>query len=93
MQTCLPALKFGLHLYKTRRSYKAFFIHENNKVSNSVRIKPSSVSKATIKTGRPSNMNSSWAEAIRLLHASGMGKRKIATKLSVGVQSVYESLK
>ena len=70
------------------------FISENKSIASiSSRIKLNSVTKVGIKLGRPSNMNSSLANAIRLLHASGMGKRKIATNLNIGVQSVYDSLK
>ncbi len=44
------------------------------------------------KVGRPSNMNSSVAAAVRLLHASGLGKRKIAKHLRIGVGTVLSVL-
>ena len=44
------------------------------------------------KVGRPSNLNESVVAAIRLLHQLGVGKRKIAKKLSVGVGSVMAVL-
>jgi hypothetical protein len=44
------------------------------------------------KVGRPSNMNASVAAAVRLLYENGMGKRKIAQKLSIGVGTVMSIL-
>lgn len=45
-----------------------------------------------VKLGRPTNMNESVRVAIRLLHANGLGKKKIAQQLRVGVGTVTASL-
>nr|WP_281720289.1 recombinase family protein [Nitrosomonas nitrosa] len=46
-----------------------------------------------VKFGRPSKMNSSVAEAVRLLRAKGAGIKDIAKSLQIGVGSVYKALK
>jgi DNA invertase Pin-like site-specific DNA recombinase len=45
-----------------------------------------------VKLGRPTNMNASVRIAIRMLHAKGLGKKKIAKELRVGVGTVTASL-
>ena len=44
-----------------------------------------------VKFGRPSKMNSSVAEAVRLLREKGAGIKDIAKSLQIGVGSVYTS--
>lgn len=46
-----------------------------------------------VKFGRPSKMNSSVAEAVRLLREKGAGIKEIAKSLEIGVGSVYKALK
>jgi DNA invertase Pin-like site-specific DNA recombinase len=46
-----------------------------------------------VRFGRPSKMNSSVAEAVRLLREKGAGIKEIATSLQIGVGSVYKALK
>jgi DNA invertase Pin-like site-specific DNA recombinase len=46
-----------------------------------------------VKFGRPSKMNSSVAEAVRLLREKGAGIKEIASSLQIGVGSVYKALK
>ena len=43
-------------------------------------------------TGRPTNMTDSVRVAVRLLHGQGLGKKKIAKELRVGVGSVIAAL-
>jgi DNA invertase Pin-like site-specific DNA recombinase len=45
-----------------------------------------------VKFGRPSKMNSSVAEAVRLLREKGAGIKVIARSLEIGVGSVYKAL-
>jgi DNA invertase Pin-like site-specific DNA recombinase len=45
-----------------------------------------------VKFGRKSKMNSSVAEAVRLLRAKGSGIKEIAKALQIGVGSVYKAL-
>ena len=45
-----------------------------------------------VKFGRPSKMNSSVAEAVRLLREKGAGIKDIAKSLEIGVGSVYKAL-
>ena len=46
-----------------------------------------------VKFGRPSKMNTSVAEAVRLLRGKGAGIKEIAKLLQIGVGSVYTALK
>ena len=46
-----------------------------------------------VKFGRPSKMNSSVAEAVRLLREKGAGIKEISRALEIGVGSVYKALK
>lgn len=46
-----------------------------------------------VKFGRPSKMNSSVAEAVRLLREKGAGIKEIAKSLEIGVGSVYKALR
>ena len=46
-----------------------------------------------VKFGRPSKLNSSVAEAVRLLREKGAGIKEIAKSLEIGVGSVYKALK
>jgi DNA invertase Pin-like site-specific DNA recombinase len=46
-----------------------------------------------VKFGRPSKMNSSVAEAVRLLREKGAGIKEIAKSLRIGVGSVYKALR
>ena len=46
-----------------------------------------------VKFGRPSKMNSSVAEAVRLLREKGAGIKEIAKSLQIGVGSVYQALR
>lgn len=46
-----------------------------------------------VRFGRPSKMNSSVAEAVRLLREKGAGIKEIAKSLEIGVGSVYKALK
>ena len=46
-----------------------------------------------VKFGRPSKMNTSVAEAVRLLREKGAGIKEIAKSLEIGVGSVYKALK
>lgn len=46
-----------------------------------------------VKFGRPSKMNSSVAEAVRLLRANGAGIKSISSALKIGVGSVYQALR
>lgn len=46
-----------------------------------------------VKFGRPSKMNSSVAEAVRLLREKGAGIKEIAKSLGIGVGSVYKALR
>lgn len=46
-----------------------------------------------VKFGRKSRMNSSLAEAVRLLRGKGAGIKDIAKSLQIGVGSVYKALK
>lgn len=45
-----------------------------------------------VKFGRPSKMNSSVSEAVRLLREKGAGIKEIAKSLGIGVGSVYKAL-
>jgi DNA invertase Pin-like site-specific DNA recombinase len=45
-----------------------------------------------VKFGRPSKMNTSVAEAVRLLREKGAGIKDIAKSLGIGVGSVYKAL-
>lgn len=45
-----------------------------------------------VRFGRPSKMNSSVAEAVRLLREKGAGIKDIAKSLQIGVGSVYKAL-
>lgn len=45
-----------------------------------------------VKFGRPSKMNSSVAEAVRLLREKGAGIKEIAKSLEIGVGTVYKAL-
>jgi DNA invertase Pin-like site-specific DNA recombinase len=45
-----------------------------------------------VKFGRPSKMNSSVAEAVRLLRGKGAGIKDIAKSLEIGVGTVYKAL-
>ena len=44
------------------------------------------------KIGRPSNMNDGLKESIKYMRSQGLGIRRIATDLKVGVSSVYKVL-
>lgn len=44
------------------------------------------------KIGRPSNMNDGLVESIKYMRSQGLGIRRIATDLKVGVSSVYKVL-
>ena len=44
------------------------------------------------KIGRPSNMNEGLKESIKYMRSQGLGIRRIATALKVGVSSVYKAL-
>ena len=44
------------------------------------------------KIGRPSNMNEGLIESIKYMRSQGVGIRRIATDLKVGVSSVYKVL-
>lgn len=44
------------------------------------------------RTGRPTNMTDSVRTAVRLLHRQGLGKKRIAKELRVGVGSVIAAL-
>jgi len=46
-----------------------------------------------VKFGRPSKMNSSVAEAVRLLRGNGAGIKNIAKSLEIGIGSVYQALR
>jgi DNA invertase Pin-like site-specific DNA recombinase len=46
-----------------------------------------------VKFGRPTKMNSSVAEAVRLLREKGAGIKEIAMSLQIGVGSVYQTLR
>jgi len=46
-----------------------------------------------VKFGRPSKMNSSVAQAVRLLREKGAGIKDIAKSLEIGIGSVYKCLK
>lgn len=46
-----------------------------------------------VKFGRPSKMNESVAEAVRLLREKGAGIKDIAKSLRIGVGSVYKALR
>ncbi len=46
-----------------------------------------------VKFGRPSKMNDSVAEAVRLLREKGAGIKDIAKSLQIGVGSVYKALR
>ena len=46
-----------------------------------------------VRFGRPSKMNSSVAEAVRLLRANGAGIKSISSALKIGVGSVYQALR
>lgn len=46
-----------------------------------------------VKFGRPSKMNSSVAEAVRLLRANGAGIKSISVSLKIGIGSVYQALR
>ena len=46
-----------------------------------------------VKFGRKSKMNSSVAEAVRLLREKGAGIKDIAKSLKIGVGTVYKALK
>ena len=46
-----------------------------------------------VKFGRPSKMNSSVAEAVRLLREKGAGIKDIAKSLEIGIGSVYQALR
>lgn len=46
-----------------------------------------------VKFGRPSKMNSSVAEAVRLLRGKGAGIKDIAKSLEIGVGTVYKALR
>lgn len=46
-----------------------------------------------VKFGRPSKMNSSVAEAVRLLREKGAGIKAIAKSLEIGIGTVYKALK
>ena len=46
-----------------------------------------------VRFGRPSKMNSSVAEAVRLLREKGAGIKEIAKSLQIGVGSVYQALR
>ncbi len=46
-----------------------------------------------VKFGRTSKMNSSVAEAVRMLREKGAGIKEIAKSLGIGVGSVYKALK
>ncbi|MBK9306893.1 MAG: recombinase family protein [Nitrospira sp.] len=46
-----------------------------------------------VRFGRPSKMNSSVAEAVRLLRQKGSGIKEIAKSLQIGVGSVYKALR
>ncbi|MEQ1656781.1 MAG: recombinase family protein [Nitrospira sp.] len=45
-----------------------------------------------VRFGRPSKMNSSVAEAVKLLREKGAGIKEIAKSLQIGVGSVYKAL-
>jgi len=45
-----------------------------------------------VKFGRPSKMNSSVAEAVRLLREKGAGIKEISRSLEIGVGTVYKAL-
>lgn len=46
-----------------------------------------------VRFGRPSKMNSSVAEAVRLLREKGAGIKEISRSLEIGVGTVYKALK
>lgn len=46
-----------------------------------------------VKFGRKTKMNSSVAEAVRLLRAKGAGIKEIARSLEIGIGSVYKALR
>jgi DNA invertase Pin-like site-specific DNA recombinase len=46
-----------------------------------------------VKFGRPSRMNPSVAEAVRLLREKGAGIKSISSALKIGVGSVYQALR
>ena len=46
-----------------------------------------------VRFGRPSKMNESVAEAVRLLREKGLGIKEISRNLKLGVGSVYKALK
>ena len=49
--------------------------------------------KRGVKFGRPTKMNSSVAEAVRLLREKGAGIKSISVSLKIGVGSVYQALR
>ena len=65
---------------------------EKTQMSEKIRVGQRRAAAAGRTTGRPSRMTDSVRTAVQLLHGQGMGKRRIAKKLRVGVGSVIAAL-
>jgi DNA invertase Pin-like site-specific DNA recombinase len=65
---------------------------EKTQMSEKIRVGQRRAAAAGRATGRPTNMTDSVRVAVRLLHGQGLGKKKIAKELRVGVGSVIAAL-
>lgn len=65
---------------------------ERTLMSEKIRVGQRRAAAAGRATGRPTRMTDSVRVAVRLLHGQGLGKKKIAKELRVGVGSVIAAL-
>ncbi len=65
---------------------------EKTQMSEKIRVGQRRAAAAGRATGRPTRMTDSVRVAVRLLHGQGLGKKKIAKELRVGVGSVIAAL-
>ena len=65
---------------------------EKTQMSEKIRVGQRRAAAAGRATGRPTRMTDSVRVAVRLLHGQGLGKKKIAKELGVGVGSVIAAL-
>ena len=71
---------------------EALLHFEKTLASEKIRVGQRRAANSGRRTGRPTNMTESVRVAVKLLHGRGMGKRRIAKELRIGVPTVMAAL-